>query len=168
MIQNWLTEWWNIINEHWLVKILAAGFLYLGAFIFAGTAQLAGTLIGLMILNTLTKWVVVAIQFRRDRGEPVTGWSIFRGIFAQAWQSGYLDRGEWKNKTFKKIYQYTPLVIALGLAYRIVPQNWITLVYAFLGGIELSGILKNLRASGYEELEQLGDAIEEKKDKLLK
>ena len=163
----WIQEYLQLLNDNWMMKVLATGFLYLVAFLFQGTAKLIGALIGLMILNMLTCWVVIVIQYRRDRGEKLTGWSIFRGIFAQAWQMGYLEREEWKRKTIKKNQLYTPLIIALGLAYQIVPKDWINLIYAFLGAVELTGIIKNLKKSGAVELEDIGEMLDEKKDGLI-
>lgn len=115
----------------------------------------------IVCIDTITKWIAIAIQYCNDKGNALNAKNIFRAIFFRAWQKGYLESQIYKWNILLKAFVY---LICIMIAVHIlvllptirisgidVGETLAFLIYIFIIVGELFSIAENVKEMGYEQ-----------------
>lgn len=152
------------LKSTWMVKMAAAFFV---AAICNLHVQLLLAFAMLVIIDLITKWIVLSKQFLTDAGHTETNlWDCIKGMRG-ARRAGYIRSGEMKHRFAGKITVY--LILTLGaavadMAMKIMgkPEFLVVLVVGYLAVSEMLSVVENLQGAGVEEAAKLHDLINRK------
>lgn len=143
----------NII-EFWPVKAVCAALGGVFCWLFDGTGVIFAVVVGLVFLDTLTKWAAITRRFLIDRGAAPDRVTLFAIIYAfpSAWQKGYLESHTLRKCWGDKLFTYLILVIAAGMVAKLpdinlfgaaINSSIIGGIYACIAVTELFSITEN-------------------------
>lgn len=119
--------------------------------------------LGLIVVDTLTKWAAITRQFLLDNGTDPKRVNILAIIsaFPLAWQKNYLESAEMRLHWGNKLFAYMILAITAALLQKFINgfsfsgatgQNVVSGIYMCIALTEAMSILENLEAMGNTSL----------------
>ncbi|MHC1718528.1 MAG: hypothetical protein AB9883_07735 [Acidaminococcaceae bacterium] len=119
--------------------------------------------LGLIVVDTLTKWAAITRRFLLDNGTDPKRVNILAIIsaFPLAWQKNYLESAEMRLHWGNKLFSYMILAITAALLQKFINgfsfsgamgQNVVSGIYMCIALTEAMSILENLEAMGNTSL----------------
>ena len=119
--------------------------------------------LGLIVVDTLTKWAAITRKFLLDNGTDIKQVNILAIVaaFPLAWQKDYLESAEMRLHWGNKLFAYMILAITAALLQKFIDgfsfpgasgQNVVSGIYMCIALTEAMSILENLEAMGNTSL----------------
>lgn len=164
-IFNMLHQGLQSFFELWPIKLAISIIATATTWLFGANvieSVLIATL-GLIIVDTLTKWAAITRRFLIDNGTDQKKVNILAIMlaFPLAWQKGYLESSELRMHWEKKLFTYMMLAITAALLRKYIDafsfsgsigQNITSGIYMCIALTEAMSILENLEEMGNESL----------------
>lgn len=173
-------EIWQAIYDRWLLvfsspfaSAISSAVACITFLIGDPTADAFIALWGLVVLDTLTRWMAIGKKYIENHKLHC---SIVTGMLL-AFLDGYINTDALRGQFFTKALSYVLLLIAFNQLGHIVPEKIFshslvglpnTFISTWLAWVELQSIIENLVEVGMSELAPLGGRVRKIRDKLTK
>ncbi len=151
------------ILEFWPIKLLGSGLSAIWCYLFGGTEAIFATVLGFVVLDTITRWAAITKKYLIANGAEETKiniFSLFCGFFV-AWKPGYLESTQLRKCWGDKLLTYLVLILCAGFMGKMPPIVLYGLainscvsggIYTFIALTELFSICENFEDMGNKSL----------------
>jgi len=151
------------IMEFWPIKLLGSGLSAIWCYLFGGTEAIFATVLGFVVLDTITRWAAITKKYLIANGAEETKiniFSLFCGFFV-AWKPGYLESTQLRKCWGDKLLTYLVLILCAGFMGKMPPIVLYGLainscvsggIYTFIALTELFSICENFEDMGNKSL----------------
>lgn len=163
-IANMLKSGFESIAEFWPIKLIASCFATCFTWLFGGTEAIFATVLGFVVLDTLTKWACITKKYLMANGaeeDRINVFSLFCGFWL-AWKPGYLTSTQLRKCWGDKLLTYLVLILCAGFMGKMpkialygLPINSSISggIYTFIALTEIFSICENFEEMGNKSLE---------------
>lgn len=173
VIQETMQSAYNSLSDSFVLKGALSVLATLAIWLLGlKHVQVLGVFVLFVFMDLFTRWYAIAYQMLIDMGaksENLSTSDVFIAI-PTAWGKGLISSKHMRKPFCNKVFTY---VAATGAAwcFDFMAQPYafaVTLVWTYLGAVEFTSIMENMRDGGNATMSKLLDLFNEKVDAILK